>query len=327
MGNSFDWTGRGLGEATTVFLLMAISFMAGTIWEASGWGARAKVVSRKICKSLRPGPGGVPQGKCRLVGAGPGDTALLTLAARQALVEADIVIADLLVSPETLKLVKGKLVMSRKYKGCANKAQDELHRWTLQALKEGKDVVRIKGGDPFLYGRGAEEIEVFRKAGFQVQVIPGISSCLAAPLAAGIAVTTRGVADQLIVATGHGMNDTIPRDIAPYYAGRTTVYLMSVSRMQQLMQKLTEPHIGYPSKTPVAVIERATTANQRVVYGCVEDIARICAAEGVESPATIVVGRAARALEHSALDNKGGHSTYVVGEGATFHPLPLCPGA
>jgi uroporphyrin-III C-methyltransferase len=200
--------------------------------------------------------------------------------------------------------------MSRRYKGCANKAQDELHQWTLDALHQGLDVVRLKGGDPFLYGRGAEEIHVFRRAGFQVEVIPGLSSSLCAPLAAGIAVTTRGVADQLLIATGHGMNDSVPRDVAPYYEGRTTVYLMSVGRIERLMDRLVSVS-GYPKSTAVAVIERATTHKQRTLRGTIATIAEICKREAVQSPATIVVGRASQALSLDELD-----SEYQVGQGS-----------
>eukprot|EP00516_Mucochytrium_quahogii_P006170 CAMPEP_0203761202 /NCGR_PEP_ID=MMETSP0098-20131031/14334_1 /ASSEMBLY_ACC=CAM_ASM_000208 /TAXON_ID=96639 /ORGANISM=" , Strain NY0313808BC1" /LENGTH=303 /DNA_ID=CAMNT_0050655089 /DNA_START=137 /DNA_END=1048 /DNA_ORIENTATION=+ len=286
-------------------LWAALGVALGVAMERSGWGDRCKAILDRMF--VRRGP------KCRLVGAGPGDPALLTVAARYAIQEADVVIADRLVSQDTLNLVRGKLIVSRKYKGCANKAQDELQRWTLEALDQGLDVVRLKGGDPFIYGRGAEEVDDFRKHGFDVQVIPGISSSLCAPLAAGIAATTRGVADQLLIATGHGMNDTVPRDIAPFYAGRTTMYLMSVSRMEQLMKRLTQA--GYPAATLVAVIEKATTKEQRVVRGTVGTISDIAKAEDVKSPATIVVGRATGALEHGSI--------YQYNHGSVrFHALP-----
>ncbi|GBG25677.1 Uroporphyrinogen-III C-methyltransferase [Hondaea fermentalgiana] len=300
----------GVWEQLASLLVVAFYFALGSWWEAAGYGLRTRSVAKRFTNRAANAMRRLP-----LVGAGPGDVALLTMAARRAIAEADLVIADLLVPQEILALVNGRLVLSRKYKGCANKAQDELHEWTLAALAQGLDVVRLKGGDPFLYGRGAEEIAVFRRAGFAVEVIPGISSCLSAPLAAGIPVTTRGVADQIIVATGHGMNDTVPRDVAPYYAGRTSVFLMSVSRMTQLMERLASPQLGYPSSTPVAVIEKATTSKQRTVRGTVESIARICEAEAVESPATIVVGRAVDALGDAS-------TAYTAGSGCVrFEPL------
>jgi len=276
-------------EEFRVLVLVVAAFVAGAVWESTGWRLR-------IWSSVLRLFGWSKSARCRIVGAGPGDAALLTIAAKRAIHEADVVIADRLVSEQTLALVRGELIMSRKVKGCANKAQEELHQWTLEALKQGKDVVRLKGGDPFLYGRGAEEIHVFRKAGFSVEVIPGISSAFAAPMSAGIALTTRGVADQVMIATGHGMNDSVPKDMASYNAGRTTVYLMSVGRMQGLMKRLLDPSVGYPFQTPVAVIEKATTLDQRTIRGTIETIYDLCKAEDVQSPATIVVGRAAEAL-------------------------------
>lgn len=295
-------------------LAVVFYFALGSWWEAAGYGLRTRSAAKRVAhraQLLFSRQSRDPRriARCRLVGAGPGDPALLTVAARRAIAEADLVIADLLVPEDILALVNGRLVLSRKYKGCANKAQDELHEWTLAALQEGLDVVRLKGGDPFLYGRGGEEIAVFRRAGFAVEVIPGISSCLSAPLAAGIPVTTRGVADQLQVATGHGMNDTVPRDVAPYYAGRTSVFLMSVSRMEKLMSRLTMPHLAYPSSTPVAVVEKATTSRQRTVRGTVETIAAICEAESVESPAVIIVGRAVDALGRDCTQYMNGHGS------------------
>jgi uroporphyrin-III C-methyltransferase len=284
-------------------LVYACLLAVGALLERSGWWLRlSSVVSRRWRRA---------GGRVRLVGAGPGDPALLTVAARRALHEADVVIADLLVPEETLALVCGRLVMSNKLKGCANKAQRELQDWTLDALSRGLDVVRLKGGDPFVYGRGAEEIDDFRRHGYEVEVVPGISSALAAPLAAGIAVTTRGVADQIAVSTGHGKDDSVPLELVPYAPGRTAIYLMSVGRMDQLMQRL--HNAGYPAATPVAVVESAATRNQRVIRGRLLDIARVCQQHAVKSPATIVVGRATEALLHPAHPGEVSHYQWGLG--------------
>ena len=285
-----------------VLTVVCVSVLLGALLERFGWTTFAIAQCTKF-KSRKP--------RCRLVGAGPGDPSLLTRAALQALQEADLVIADRLISEDILSLIRGRIILSRKFKGCANAAQNELHDWTLDALHKGIDVVRLKGGDPFVYGRGAEEIEIFRNHGFDVEVIPGVSSSLCAPLAAGIAVTTRGVADQLLIATGHGMNDSIPREVAPYYIGRTTVFLMSVSRMHQLMHRLSES--GYPDGTPVAVIEKAATKDQRVVKGVLAQIADTCVSLNVASPATIVVGKAVYALCQN-----DGTSHYQYGKGSVL---------
>ncbi len=286
----------------------------GALLERSGWWVRLSAVAARRWR--RAGA------RMRLVGGGPGDPALLTVAGRRALHEADLVIADLLVPEETLALVRGRLVMSNKHKGCANAAQRELQDWTLAALSRGLDVVRLKGGDPFVYGRGAEEVQDFRRHGYEVEVVSGITSALAAPLAAGIAVTTRGVADQLAVSTGHGMSDSVPRELVPYAPGRTAVFLMSVSRMDELMQRLHDA--GYPAATPVAVVESAATRSQRVIRGRLLDIARLCEHHAVKSPATIVVGRATEALLHPALPGEASH--YQWGHGSVcFRAVPTAP--
>lgn len=225
-----------------------------------------------------------------LVGAGPGDPELLTLAAVRALEQADLVITDRLVPQAVLSYCKCRVVYSQKFKGCANIAQAQLQDWVVDGLKQGLKVVRLKGGDPFLYGRGMEEVEHILNAGFRVKVISGISSSLAAPLAAGISITARGVANKLLVATAHGKYDTYP-DLPPYDPAQSTVYLMSVSRLGNLAKALI--HEGYPADLPVAIVERATMPEQRAVYGTLETVGILAMDQKVVSPAVITIGAAA----------------------------------
>lgn len=293
------WWWPPASSSNLVFMTSVIALVVlGVHLERLGWLLRAQAIVLRRCGLVKP--------RCRLVGAGPGDPALLTMAARRALAEADVVIVDQLVPEPIVALVRGRVVRSRKAKGCANFAQNELHQWMIQFLEQGYDVARLKGGDPFLFGRGGEEVEVVQKHGFTIDVIPGISSAFAAPLAAGLAVTTRGVADQVVVATGHGKYDSVPRQPAPFDESRTAVFLMAVSRMESLIDRL-QTRCSYPASTPVAVVERATLPGQRVVRGTLSDIATQCRAIAIKSPATIIVGKAASALPDA---------TYIPGAGA-----------
>mmetsp|Transcript_19461 Transcript_19461/g.39447 ORF Transcript_19461/g.39447 Transcript_19461/m.39447 type:complete len:402 (-) Transcript_19461:76-1281(-) len=236
---------------------------------------------------------GAKIGDVSLVGAGPGDPDLLTVAALKSLQSADLVVSDRLVSAEILALVKGELKVARKLPGCAHEAQREIFRWCVEALLEGKNVVRLKIGDPFVFGRGGEEVLEFRRLGFEPKVIPGISSALAGPLAAGIPVTHRGVANRVVFMTGNGKDDSTP-DVAPYHPDQTCVFLMAVGRLPELSQQLLRD--GYPHETPVGIIERATTPRERTVVGSVADIAEVAERDKVQAPAIIVVGEVVNAL-------------------------------
>ena len=222
-----------------------------------------------------------------LVGAGPGDPELLTVAAVRVLKRVDIVIADVLVPKEILGLCKGRIIYSRKRKGCANEAQAELQAWIVQSLRRGQSVARLKGGDPFVYGRGMEEVEHIVNAGFRVKVISGVSSSFAAPLAAGISITARGVANKVLLATAHGKYDTFP-DIPAFVPNQSTLYLMSVSRLGRLVKGLAMK--GHPHSLPVAIIEKATLATQRTIKATLQTVEAVAKAERVSSPAVIVVG-------------------------------------
>ncbi|CAG8499599.1 5050_t:CDS:2 [Scutellospora calospora] len=231
------------------------------------------------------------RGRIRLVGAGPGDPNLLTRAAFQAIHEADIILSDKLVPDEVLKLVPSQteiLISPKKFCADANAAQQELNRLGLNALNQGKDVVRLKQGDPFLFGRGGEEFLFYRSQGYTPQVIPGISSCMSAPLLANIPVTHRGVASQFLVCTGMGKQGTLP-EIPLYHPSRTTVFLMACHRIKQITQDLMNDG-KYPPECPCAVIERASCKDQNVIQGTIGTIAEILEQIGHKPPGTLVIG-------------------------------------
>jgi len=239
-------------------------------------------------------PSSTARGRITLVGAGPGDPDLLTVKAYRIIQEAELVVSDNLVPKPILSLVRGELFVAlKKSEGRADQSQDELMNVALEGAKRGRRVIRLKNGDPFVYGRGGEEVLFFRKHGFEVDVIPGISSCLAAPLSGLVPITHRGVADQFLVATGQGKNGSIP-EIPPYAHHRTTVFLMSVARMADLARDLVAH--GYPENCPVAVVEKATFPDQRVLRGTLATIADISQTEKIQSPSTIIIGNSVNAL-------------------------------
>lgn len=237
-------------------------------------------------------------GTIALVGAGPGDPNLLTLQAIKLLNNASLVIADRLISPEILQLVTCELKVARKLPGCAEEAQEEIYEWVYDAVSNGRNVVRLKIGDPFLFGRGGEEVLKFRSM-FNIEPIiaPGISSSYAAPLAAGIPLTHRGVSNQVLITTGYG-KDAEVMDIPEYNDDRTIVMLMAVGRIDEISRNMTL-YKGYPSSTPVAIIEKATTPLQRTLIGDLQSIGDIAKVNQAKAPATIVVGK----VVHSLISN------------------------
>ena len=227
-------------------------------------------------------------GSISLVGAGPGDPDLLTMQALNAIKSADLVVSDRLVSAEILALVKCELKVANKKPGCAEEAQEEINDWVLAGVKSGKRVVRLKIGDPFLFGRAAEEIIEYRKHGVEPTICAGLSSSYSAPLAANIPLTHRGVANQVLISTGYGTNLSVV-DLPEYDAQRTVVLLMAVGRIGEIASNMTL-YLGYPSETPVCIIEKATTPQQRTIYGTLASIGEIAVHENARPPSTIIIG-------------------------------------
>ncbi|GAB9472957.1 hypothetical protein Gpo141_00010122 [Globisporangium polare] len=236
------------------------------------------------------------RGKMQLVGAGPGDPELLTLKAYRALQEAELVLSDRLVPQEILALAKGEVRVARKRCGRADLAQAELDAWGLEGLRQGKRVVRLKNGDPFMFGRGGEEAVIYSEAGFDVEVVPGISSSLSAPMSAGIPATMRDVADQVLVCTGHGKQDRFP-NLPEYCDHRTTVFLMAIGRLEGLCNSLMHER-GYPSELPAAIIHAATMAGATTIRSTLGEIAEEVRRQGITPPGTLVLGNVVNALTY-----------------------------
>jgi uroporphyrin-III C-methyltransferase len=243
----------------------------------------------------------VKPGTVALVGAGPGDPGLLTLRAAELLGEADVVLVDRLVDPGILTHVReGAEVVDvgkTSWTGTAPR-QDEINAQLVAHAQAGKRVVRLKGGDPFVFGRGSEEAEALVDAGVPFEVVPGISSAIAAPAYAGIPVTARGVTQDVCIVTGH-LDPDDPASRVRWQAlatgPGTLVILMGHDRLPLLTAGLIR--YGRDAGTPAACIERGTTPRQRVVVSTLENLAADVAAAGLKAPVATVVGEVVRLRE------------------------------
>lgn len=239
------------------------------------------------------------KGRIVLAGSGPGNPDLLTTACLKAIKSADIILADKLVPGPVMDLVPRRTVVktAQKFPGNADNAQEQLLQWGLEGLKAGLNVVRLKQGDPYIYGRGAEEYDFFEKHGYKAVVIPGITSALSAPLFSCIPATHRGVSDQVLICTGTGRKGAAP-DHPEYVDTRTVIFLMALHRLSDLIKSLTTEDRRWPNTTPCAVIERASCPDQRVIR---TTLGHVCAAveeEGSRPPGLLVVGKSCEVLYH-----------------------------
>ena len=229
-------------------------------------------------------------GTVYLVGAGPGDPKLITVRGAEVLALADVVVFDRLASPSLLELAPAgaERVYAGKEPGRAAMPQSEIDALLVSRATAGRTVVRLKGGDPFVFGRGGEEALACARAGVPFEVIPGISSAFAAPAAAGIPVTHRGVARSVAVvtaSTAHG--DGV--DLATVGAATDTlVLLMAAGTLATTCAELVRA--GRPADEPAAIVQWATTVDQRQVVGTLADLPALAAAASIGPPATLVVG-------------------------------------
>ncbi len=235
-------------------------------------------------------------GKVYLTGAGPGDIDLLTIKALRVVKEADVIIYDRLANPDILKEAKDgcAFVYVGKEDSHHTLPQDEINEVIYQSALKYENVVRLKGGDPFVFGRGGEEGIYLRQRGISFEVIPGITSAIAVPAYAGIPVTHRGVTASFRVVTGHESNkghSQIPWE--NYKTDDTIVFLMGLHRLKKITEKLIE--IGKPKEHPIAVISRGTTPEEKTVIGTLEDIYE--KAKDLPTPALIVVGEVVKLRE------------------------------
>jgi len=228
-------------------------------------------------------------GLVSLVGAGPGDPDLLTRRAVRRLQEADVVLYDALVNPDVLDLTgSAQRIFVGKRAGRPQVQQDFINRLLVRAARRGRNVVRLKGGDPFVFGRGGEEALALVAAGIPFEVVPGVSSAIAAPELAGIPVTHRGISAAFVVVSGHAAEAYSPvlSTLAPQSA--TVVVMMGLASSASIAELLIER--GWLPSTPAAIVSGAATTNARVWTGTVADLADGAGESAGEAPATIVIG-------------------------------------
>ena len=230
-------------------------------------------------------------GRVYLVGAGPGDPGLLTLRAREILGFADVVLCDQLVGPEIRAMVTGELIDVGKVGGGPQVPQEETERLLVELAGAGRTVVRLKGGDPFVFGRGGEEAQVCERHGIAYEVVPGVTAGIAGPAAAGIPVTQRGMALGVAFVTGRDSDGNPPDLEALARFPGTLVFYMGVKGLPDIAAGLVAG--GRPANEPCAIVERGTLPGQRVVRGTLADIADLAAREGVKAPAVTVIGAVA----------------------------------
>ncbi len=230
------------------------------------------------------------RGKVYLVGAGPGDAELMTIKARRLLEQADVVLYDRLLDPGVLEGLRAELIDVGKNAGRHKLPQEGINQLLIEKAETGAIVVRLKGGDPYLFGRGGEEALALQEKGIAFEVVPGVTSAIAAPELAGIPVTHRGVASSLIIVTGHEEpGKEAPLDWKAIAAqGGTIVVLMGVSRLAANVAALIKA--GKPATTPAAMVEKGGWPEQRLISGTLADIVQRSRAAAVESPAILVVG-------------------------------------
>lgn len=236
----------------------------------------------------------VAPGRVWLVGAGPGDPELLTLKAVRAIASADVILIDDLVDARVLQHARAdaRVIAVGKRGGCASTPQRFIEALLLREARAGHCVVRLKGGDPFLFGRGGEELAALSAAGIAVELVPGITSGMAAPMAAGFALTHRETSPGVIFVTGHEKDSAARLDWARLAAtGLTLVVYMGVAHAAAIEAELLAG--GLTAATPVAAIHAATRPEQRVALGRLGGLAQLLADERIGSPAILVIGAVA----------------------------------
>ncbi len=251
--------------------------------------------AREAMISLVNRGGATAAGRVQLVGAGPGDPDLLTLKALRALQRADVILYDRLVAPAILDLARrdAELVPVGKAKGHHSKTQDEINALLLRHAQAGHDVVRLKGGDPFIFGRGGEEQAYLAARGIAVEVVPGITAAAGCAAAAGIPLTHREAAHAVTFVTGHGSAGEPELDWAGLAsAGQTLAIYMGLSTAGVISRRLIEH--GLEPGTPVAVIENGTRPEEKRAFGRLGDLEALLRDRAIEGPALIVVGEVVR---------------------------------
>ena len=245
-------------------------------------------------------------GMAWLVGAGPGDPGLLTLRALQVMQAADVVVHDRLVPESVLSLGRrdAERISVGKQPGCRKNSQEDTNALLVSLVRQGRRVCRLKGGDPFIFGRGGEEAEALRAAGLPVEIVPGVTAAAGCAAAAGIPLTHRDAAQSVVLLTAHGKDSVDTLDWASLARDRQTLAIyMAVRRLGDVMNGLIAH--GRPADTPVAIIENGTLPEQRIIRGSLGQLTLLARAHRIESPAMLIVGEVARRACGAMPDARG----------------------
>ncbi|BBZ17287.1 uroporphyrinogen-III C-methyltransferase [Mycolicibacterium gadium] len=284
--------GTAVTPASFEYEGLAVGVLAG------GDHRRSAAIRSAVHEALQQGliagetPGVLPGGVA-LVGGGPGDPELITVRGRRMLAQADVVVADRLAPPELLAELSPhvEVIDAAKIPYGRAMAQDAINEVLVDRARAGKFVVRLKGGDPFVFARGYEEVIACADAGIPVTVVPGVTSAIAVPALAGVPVTHRGVTHEFVVVSGHVAPEH-PESLVNWNAlaqmSGTIVLLMAVERIEQFAEALLDG--GRPAETPVLVVQHGTTAAQRTLRATLGDAAERIREDGVRPPAIIVIG-------------------------------------
>jgi uroporphyrin-III C-methyltransferase / precorrin-2 dehydrogenase / sirohydrochlorin ferrochelatase len=285
---------------------------------AGGDPRRAVAVRDRIVAELPTGRLSAPPMRDRqvagwvaLIGAGPGDPELITVRGRRLLAEADVVVSDRLVAGELLADLRPhvRVIDASKQPRGRSVSQDEINDTLISHARAGRFVVRLKGGDPYVFGRGSEELRACAAAGVACMVVPGVSSALAAPGAAGVPVTERGLTQEFTVVSGH-VPPGDPRSTVQWELlaglGGTLVLLMAVENLDAISAVLLRH--GRPADTPAMIVQDGTTDAQRVIAGTLTDIAERAREAVIDPPAIVVVGAVAASAIVTPADSNPGQS-------------------
>lgn len=232
-------------------------------------------------------------GKLTVIGAGPGDVELITLKAIKALKAADVVLYDALVATELLEYAEvAEQIFVGKRKGCYAYQQEQINDLIAERASQGRHVVRLKGGDPFVFGRGAEEMEFAASRGIEVAMVPGISSCLSVPASQNIPVTKRGASESFWVITGTTKEHKLSADVAlAAKSSATVVILMGMSKLGQIVDLFKGEG---KADTPIAIIQNGTRPDEKVAVATIQTIEEEVRNKELANPAIIIIGEVVR---------------------------------
>ncbi|ETW26138.1 uroporphyrinogen-III C-methyltransferase [Mycobacterium gastri] len=290
--------GSAVTPATFSYAGLAVGVLAGGEHRRSAAirSAIREALQRGVITLESPECSDVVRGGVALVGGGPGDPELITVRGRRLLAQADVVIADRLAPPELLAELPPhvEVIDAAKIPYGRAMAQDAIHAAMIEQAKSGKFVVRLKGGDPFVFARGYEEVLACAEAGIPVTVVPGVTSAIAVPASAGVPVTHRATNHEFVVVSGHlppGHPESLVNWNALAALSGTIVLLMAVERIELFVDALLKG--GRPAETPVLVVQHGTTPAQHTLRATLADTPEKVRAEGIRPPAIVVIGAVA----------------------------------